>query len=61
MMRKNFPFHEKRDIMSEQIRYTCGDCDYCRFDDNEGIFYCRQTFAEINMDSTACDSFEEVD
>ena len=47
--------------MSEQIRYTCGDCAYCRFDDDEDIFYCRQIFAEVNMDSTACDSFEEVD
>lgn len=44
--------------MSEQMRYTCGDCDYCRFDDDEDIFYCRQIFAEVNMDSTACDSFE---
>ena len=40
---------------------TCGNCRYCRIDKDTNQPYCKQTYADVNLDSSACESFEKDD
>lgn len=40
---------------------TCGDCQYCRIDEETNEAYCRQTYTEVDIDSSACESFMDDD
>lgn len=44
-------------IMSEK----CGNCRYCRIDKDTNIPYCKKTYTDVNLDSKACDRFEDDD
>ena len=39
----------------------CGNCRYCRIDEETNQPYCRQTYTDVYLDSSACESFEEDD
>lgn len=42
--------------------YECYDnCRYCRIDEDTNIPYCKQTYTDVNLDSSACESYEEED
>lgn len=40
---------------------VCGDCRYCRVDEDTKIPYCKQVYVDVSLDSVACDSFEGND
>ena len=42
-------------------RETCGDCRYCRIDEETNIPYCKQVYVNVSLDSSACGSFEDDD
>lgn len=39
----------------------CGNCRYCRIDEDTNEAYCKQTYTKVNLDSIACDSFVDDD
>lgn len=43
------------------MREDCGNCRYCRIDEDTNQPYCKQTYTYVSLDSSACESFEEDD
>lgn len=43
------------------MRECCGNCIYCRIDKDTNEPYCKQTYTNVNLDSSACERFVEDD
>ena len=43
------------------MREVCGNCRYCRIDEDTNIPYCKQVYVNVSLDDSACESFEDDD
>ena len=46
---------------ADNPNYTCSDCSQCRYDEGNGIYYCRRSYTMMDKPElrSACDDFEK--
>lgn len=46
---------------ADNPNYTCSDCSQCRYDEGNGVYYCRRSYTTMDKPDliSACDDFEK--